>query len=175
MLWGHWSNGHDDKRETIDVQSALVSEPAALALLAALQTAPDPGRFRLPDAEPDEAVEIAAAKLTGWVDDIGLPRRLDEFDPWSGDLRYPAAVPNAIVRDALALTGDADGRNWRGECGERLRSESWSTVQGYGREQESVAHWRLSGNGPFAAALLEANPGTVMILRVAIRLSLIHI
>lgn len=169
VLWGHWSNGHDDKRETIDVQSALVSEPAALALLAALQTAPDPGRFRLPDAEPDEAVEIAAAKLTGWVDDIGLPRRLDEFDPWLGDLRYPAAVPNAIVRDALALTGDADGRNWRGECGERLRSESWSTVQGYGREQESVAHWRLSGNGPFAAALLEANPGTVMILRVAIR------
>jgi hypothetical protein len=47
VLWGHWNSGENEHDETVSVRSALVSRAGVEALVAALQTAPELGRFAL--------------------------------------------------------------------------------------------------------------------------------
>jgi hypothetical protein len=169
VLWGHWSSGRDASRESVNIRSALVSAASAPALISALQTAADIARFTLPVAECDEDIEIEGAQLRGWVVDTARPHGVDEHDPWAQGLRYPGASPSAAVVSALGLVRDLDGRCWRTPEGTTLRSESWTTIRGYGREEESVDHWRLTSDRTFVRALLAANPNFDLVLRVSVQ------
>lgn len=169
VLWGYWANGGNYRRERVTVRSALVSEPAASALLTALQTADEPGRLSLPDAERSDAVEIDDAVLFGWVADHSYGSGLDEEDPWAEGLHFPGPAPANDIIGKLALEQDADARWWRSPDGATLLSETWTTTEDHGRDETTVSSWRLSGDKASVAALLQAHPGHCLILTVGMR------
>jgi hypothetical protein len=172
VFWGHWIGGdrdHRDYEETIAVRSALVSRDGAEALVASLQTAPELDRFVLPDAEDREGLEMGSLRLMGWVSDQSISARLDEGDSWAKGLRYPGPAPCENAVSKLDLTGSADGRRWTDAAGGLIRSETWTHVQGYGREEETVAGWRLSGNRHFLKRLLDGYPNDRLVLSVSVR------
>ena len=59
---------------------------------------------------------LAAARnlrrLKGWVLDRDRDSGLDEFDPWSGNIRYPSIKPAQFIIDALPIGSDIDDRVW---------------------------------------------------------------
>jgi hypothetical protein len=172
VFWGHWIGGHGDYKdyeETITVRSALVSRDGADALVASLQTAPELDRFVLPDAEDREGLESRPLRLTGWVQNQGVSARLDEGDPWGKALRYPGPAPSEDAVNKLGLTASADGRRWTVGTDALIRSETWTHVRGYGREEETVAGWRLSGNRRFLKRLLDGYPDDRLVLSVSVR------
>jgi hypothetical protein len=172
VFWGHWNGGdgeHRDYEETIAVRSALVSRDGAEALVASLQTAPELDRFVLPAAGDREELETKSLKLAGWVKNESMSARLDEGDPWARGLRYPGPGPSEDAVSKLDLIGSADGRRWSSGTDGLIRSETWTHVQGYGREEETVAGWRLSGNRPFLKRLLDGYPHDRLVLSVSVR------
>jgi hypothetical protein len=172
VLWGHWIGGGGDSRdyeETIAIRSALVSRDGADALVASLQTAPELDRSVLPDAEDREGLEMKSLRLMGWVSNQSTSARLDEGDPWAKGLRYPGPAPCEDAVSKLDLIGSPDGRRWTAGTDGVIRSETWTHVRGYGREEETVAGWRLSGNRPFLKRLLDGYPHDRLMLSVSVR------
>jgi hypothetical protein len=172
VLWGHWIGGDGDSsdyEETIAVRSALVSREGADALVASLQTAPELDRFVLPDADDREGLEIESLRLMGWVSSQSTSARLDEGDPWAKGLRYPGPSPSEDAVSKLDLIGSPDGRRWTAGTDVLIRSETWTHVRGYGREEETVAGWRLSGNRSFLRRLLDGYPRDRLVLSVSVR------
>jgi hypothetical protein len=169
VFWGSWSSGERDQNERVAVRSALVSRTGAEALVAALQTAPELGRFGLPSAGESEDLKAGALELWGWVSDQHFSARLDEGDPWAEGLHYPGPAPSQDVTADLGLSASADGRTWSASSEGLLRSETWSYTQGYGREAETVSGQRLSGNKSFLGRLLDAYPDRCLILVTQVR------
>lgn len=171
VFWGHWDGGDTDHAETVSVRSALVARGGAEALLAALQTSPDPGRFVLPDASPEDRDDLDAGplKLVGWVTDDSLPARLDEEDPWGEHLHFPGPSPSVDAIARLGLAVSIDGRSWTTGSDGLLRGETWTQTNGYGRETETSSGWRLSGDRQFLQSLLAGYPDNQLVLSVTIR------
>ncbi|AMV48212.1 AVAST type 3 anti-phage nuclease/ATPase Avs3a [Paraburkholderia caribensis] len=169
VLWGYWSHGHDNDHETVSIRSALVTKDVAGALLAALQTSPRPDNIFFPAADDREVAVDAGFRLAGWVASRNNSARLDEFDPWADKVDYPGPRPDPAIVNLLGLNAQADGRRWTSAAGAFVRSESWTRVTGYGREQENVAGNRLSCNRDFLLDLLKQNPETLLMLSVSIR------
>lgn len=169
VLWGHWTDGDDNRRETVSIRSALVSEEGAEALLAALQTMPEFRCAALPTADSDDNFETESARLWGWVLDEAWSRRLDAKDSWSEGLRYPGPCPAPEVIGNLALTPENDGRLWRGQNGTLLRSETWTRTQGYGNDAESVPGWRFCANVELLQALHQSFGGSRLIVSVEVQ------
>jgi hypothetical protein len=171
VLWGNWAVGHSCSQETVSVRSALVSRSDAEALMVALQTSTELDRFRLPEAADDdeELLKCGTMKLRGWVVDRSLSAQLDEHDPWGEDLKYPGPMPSAEVVTMRGVIGSPDGRSWRANRDELLRSETWTHSQGYGDERETVPGTRMSCNLSFLRILLEAHPHDRMVISVSIR------
>jgi hypothetical protein len=71
--------------------------------------------------------------------------------------------------EKLALTASTDGRRWTFGREALLRSESWTHVVGYGREEETVSGTRLAGNVAFIRRLLDTHPQDCLILSVSVR------
>ncbi|CAN0623066.1 NACHT domain-containing protein [Burkholderia multivorans] len=169
VLWGYWSNGHGDDEETVSVRSALVPIDGAAALLAALQTAPRPDNIFLPATDDPEITGGGAFRLAGWVANRKDIARLDEYDPWADKVDYPGPRPDSSIVGKLGLNADADGRRWASASGTFLRSESWTRVAGYGRDQESIPGSRLSCDRGFLRDLLKENPQDCLMLSVSVR------
>ncbi len=172
VLWGHWDGSAGDLRdheETITVRSALVSRDGAEALVASMQTAPELDRFMLPDADESERFETECLKLTAWVKERSMSARLDEGDTWARGRHYPGPTPSEEAVERLDLIRSADGRKWSSGTGGVLRSETWTHVRGYGRDKETVAGSRLSGNRPFVKLLHDSYPDERLVLSVSIR------
>lgn len=114
ILFGQWAEHRGQRKERINISSALVAPGRSQALLRALQTCHDPFLYRLPTA--GESSEIVAGKfeLIGWIYDRELEKGLDRFDPWAGDIEYPPLLPAKFVCDLLALDSDAEQREWSG-------------------------------------------------------------
>lgn len=169
VLWGHWSSGHGDDEETISVRSVLVGRAGAAALLAAVQTAPNPESIYFPSQDEPDEPETDLFRLVGWVVSRNAPTGIDEYDPWGQKLEYPGPRPDPSIVDTLRLTSYDDGRRWVTASGSILRSETWTQVVGFGREQDTVSGTRLSGNRNFLHELLRARPQDHLVLRVSVR------
>jgi hypothetical protein len=168
VFWGYWGSGGTESNETVSVRSALVSRTGAEALVAALQTAPELGRFGLPSADGDD-LGAEALKLSGWVTDEHISAQLDEGDPWAEGMNYPGPVPSADMIAKLYLSASTDGRIWTAGTEGLLRSEIWTHAQGSGTESVRVSGCRLSGNQTFLRRLLEAYPESCVLLAVQVR------
>jgi hypothetical protein len=169
VVWGHWSGGPDDARETVSVRSAIVPRASAGSLLAALQTASDPDRFILPHYDDDDGLAAGRFNLRGWIVDHSHTSRLDDQDRWGEHLRYPGARPSGEVVGALKLQLSADQREWRAPAYGRLRTELWTQVRGYGRESETVAGWRTLADADWLRTFAGAYPDDQLIVSVAVR------
>ncbi len=166
VLWGYWTGGEREARERVSVSSALVCRTGAEALVAALQTANDLDRFGLPSVEAIDDLEIGPLRVVGWVTDQSIESRLDEHDPWSEGLRYPGPAPSNGMIQAMGLVASADGRTWTTGTEGMLRSETWTAIDGYGRERETVSGSRLSADQGFLRRLLDAHPDERLIVSV---------
>lgn len=111
-LWGNWTSISGNKKEYVHISSAFVTCDRSDALLRALQTATNPHDFLIPDAVDDLQIDHGKFQLKGWVLDRDRGSGLDEFDPWSGDIRYPPIKPAKFVMEALPIATDLDGRVW---------------------------------------------------------------
>lgn len=168
VLWGYWTGGEREARETVSVRSALVCRTGAEALVAALQTADDLDRFGLPSVEAIDDLEIGPLRVVGWVTDHSIESRLDEHDPWSEGLRYPGPAPSNGMIQAMGLVASADGRIWTAGTEGVLRSETWTAIHGYGRERETVSGSRLGADQGFLRRLLDAYPDERLIVSVSV-------
>ncbi len=171
VLWGHWTITDAVDGENVSVQSALVSSRHAAALLAALQTSPDPGRIYLPDSDEAEREESndPELNLVGWVTTRNDSMNLDEYDHWAGKVSSPGPRPSPAVLDTLRPMTDPDSRSWTLPAGGTLRSETWSHSVGYGNERDVLSGNRLSADGDFIRALLAGRQEDCLIVRVAVR------
>jgi hypothetical protein len=171
-LWGHWTTTDAVSDETVSVASVLVPSRHAAAFLIAMQTSPCPGEIYLPDADHidhREKAEDPELRLLGWVSTGNDSLGLDEYDPWAGKVSNPGPHPCQALLDVLNPMVDADARLWTLPVGGRLRSESWSRSTGYGEERDVLTGTRLSADGRFIRALLDAHPEKSLIVRVKVR------
>lgn len=189
VLAGDWTSGENESLETISVTSALVPKLLSTAFLTAAQTSPD-GRahfFRFDEhqlapaevqntATKDEApAPISHSHLNGqftlrkWTSDRGESSGVDEYDPWGERLRVPGDEPNAATVVAMGLKSVDDGRIWTTKSGARLRSETWTQVNGYGREKDTIPGTRLSADRTFVKELLAANPGLCLVVGLSLQ------
>lgn len=169
VLWGYWTGGKGDHSETISVRSALVSLAGAESLVATLQLAVETGRFILPKDGSDDDLELGHLMLKGWIADDDASPRIDASDLWAEGLHYPGPAPSAETIAKLSLAASADGRTWTAANGGLLRSETWSHIEGYGREEETISGTRLSGNLGFLKQLLNAHPEFRLVVSVTIQ------
>ncbi|ACK78898.1 hypothetical protein RU820_06025 [Acidithiobacillus ferrooxidans] len=168
VLWGSWTGGDEDYRETVSICSALVSHTGAEALVAALQTAPETGRFALPRAGLQDDLEAGTLRLRGWVTDEHVSGRIDEGDPWAKGLCYPGPAPSEEAIAKAGLTTLTNGRTWDGSS-YLLRREVWTRIEGLGREAQAISGSRLSGDHGFVKRLLDAYPEDRLVLTVEVR------
>lgn len=168
VVWGEWGFGNDGDAESISVASALTTKALAPALLAALQTAKS-DRHYLPAASDHEGESTSELPLHPWVDRGHGCARLDERDPWASGLRYPNPGPSAKVVQRLGLTTSEDARAWTGRSGGILRSESWTRLVGYGREQTFNTGDRLVADKAFIRELISEGDDQCLILSVSVR------
>ncbi|HGW8908557.1 TPA: AVAST type 3 anti-phage nuclease/ATPase Avs3a [Pseudomonas aeruginosa] len=172
VLWGHWTTTDAVNGESVWVTSVLVPSCHAVALLAAMQTSPNPGEIYLPDADHvdyRDEVDDPRLRVLGWVKTESDTPNLDEYDPWSGKVNSPGPRPCQDILDVLNPMPDPDSRSWTLPAGGRLRSESWSRSTGYGEEREVLSGTRLSAEDQFIRALLDAHPNTSLIVCVKVR------
>ena len=171
-LWGHWTTTDTDKGETVSVGSALVPTHHAAALLASMQTSPNPGDIFLPDADHSdhrEETDDPELRLLGWVKTGNDSLSIDEYDPWAGKLANPGPRPCQEILNALNPMTDPDARSWTLPGGGWARSESWSRITGYGEERDVLTGTRLSADDKFIRALLDGHPNTCLIVCVKVR------
>ena len=134
-LWGVWTwiSGH--REECIRVYSALVSSDHSIALLRALQSVDNPYDYRIPDVDDDLEIDFEGFKLKGWVVDPSESNRLDQQDPWAGNIAYPPPEPAAYIAELMRLNSDHEHRRWF------LKSNhidvAWSEVWGYFQEKDN--------------------------------------
>ncbi len=173
VLWARWTARGNDRTETVSVRSALVSRVGSEALVTALGTASERDHFSLPRAGDGDDLEAGPLKLRGWVSDEDGFSRLDERDPWATGLSYPCLAPCSDTIAQLGLIQQPRDRTWIGGSlsDALLRSETWTVVQGYGREAETLPGETLSGDGAFVAQLLAAHPEDCLVLSVELRRS----
>ncbi|MGE8496272.1 MAG: AVAST type 3 anti-phage nuclease/ATPase Avs3a [Pseudomonas sp.] len=171
-LWGHWTTTDVVNGETVSIRSVLVPSYHAAALLAAMQTSPNPGDIYLPDADHIDhrkEVDDPELRLLGWVKTGSDSLSLDEYDPWAGKVANPGLQPCQEILNVLNPTTDPDARSWTLPDGGSLRSESWSRSIGYREERDVLTGTRLSADDKFVSALLDGHPNTSLIVCVKIR------
>ncbi len=111
-LWGYWTAISGKREESVRISSAVVTRDRSDALLRALQTATNHHDYLIPDAVDDLQINQGRYQLKGWVLDRDRDSGLDEFDPWSGNIRYPSIKPAQFIIDALPIGSDIDDRVW---------------------------------------------------------------
>lgn len=166
VLWGDWNSGERDRQEDVSVHSLLTDETLAPALLAALQTSTY--RTYLPSLVDLDRFhgKQRLLPLDVWIANRESNVGIDERDTWGRSVRYPPAAPDENTCQALGLVRSEDERTWTAPNGGVLRSESWTRMVGYGREETAVLGHRLTADGALTQALLTSRPGQCLIIAV---------
>ena len=129
-VFGSWEDGDNERKEDYYVSSALVLPESSQSLLHALTNCSNPYDFKLPDyQEEDMEIELYPFMLKGWIWRNDTSKRLDEFDPFAGQIYYPPYQIGKSIIEQLKLTADSELREWymdnQGEpC---LLCEIWSS------------------------------------------------
>ena len=137
-LSGHWRMVSGRREEIVSVRSALVTPDRSLALLKALQTAPDLHAFRIPDAGDHAEICKWGYELQGWVENGDFSVGRDGRDPWGGGIPHPPLMPANFVRELLGLEADSESRVWQIEIAGMRKEVIWSQIWG---DQETDAQY----------------------------------
>jgi hypothetical protein len=110
---GSWDDNDRERNEKFYITSALVSPETASSLLNALTTCINPHDYKLPNYQEDDMeFKTMPFKLHGWIYSDPQEKRLDEFDPYSGDISYPPYQIGKSFVEQFGLTSDVDQREW---------------------------------------------------------------
>ena len=172
-VWGWWEDRTYSRSQTVSVRSALVTSNTALSLLTALQTAPSPDDFRIPDARDNEySYDERDFTIAGWVDEVDYhPEAADTRDPHAGSVSFPPPQPTEEIQSLLGLTTDPARRIWsRGHDTVMLLSRVWSDKDGDGR---GTSGHRLATT-PAALQELLVRTGRSLLLEVLVRRNIDH-
>ena len=145
-VWGGWTEVSGHREQSVDISSALVSPVRSLALLRALQTAPNPMNYRVPSANDDAEIKVGAFELLGWISTGAESCGIDEYDPWAGVVSYPALRPGVWICDRFHLSSDPEGRIWQGSKGAegvQFNSQTWGRREAEREYQTSETGARL--------------------------------
>ncbi len=150
-LWGGWTSISDNREESINVTSAVVSSDRSIALLRALQSAGDPHDYRIPASNDDLQIEIGGFQLKGWVVDESMTDGIDKQDPWAGDISFPPPLPATYIIDIMNLSSDLEFRRWfvDGDSDTVL----WSQVWGSFSERDDHNEMKHESGSRFQASL----------------------
>jgi hypothetical protein len=132
-LWGSWTTVSGDKEESVQIKSALVARTHSDALLRALYFL-GPYDYVIPPPDGDFNGDDGF-QLKAWIAERNVAVRLDEYDPWSGSIDYPAGAPGQFVIDLIRLESDAESRVWTIEGGRESRIVLWAQTWGQYREK----------------------------------------
>ncbi len=127
-VWGDWTEVSGHREQSIRISSALVSRAKAMALLRAMQTAPNPMECRIPSADDDTEIKAGAFELRGWISARATILGIDEYDPWAGVISFPALRPDLWICDRFQLSSDPEGRTWQSSndpAGVHFNSMAW--------------------------------------------------
>ena len=80
--------------------------------MRALQTASSPYDYRIPSSGDELEIESDQYQLKGWVCETDKENRIDERDPWAGDVRYPPLCPAQWFVNMNNLQSDYERRIW---------------------------------------------------------------
>ena len=110
---GSWQESNDTVKGTYYITSALVSPETSEALLNALSTCVDFRDFKLPSYK-EKRMEVNSKPfiLKGWIKDRDISKKLDEFDPFAGEISYPPYLLGEKIIKVLNLSVSEDGKKW---------------------------------------------------------------
>jgi hypothetical protein len=174
-LWGYWMVFEDSKEQSVAIRSALVSSLRSESLLRALQCC-SPYDYAIP-ALGDDEIDKGDFQLRAWIANSQWSSRLDEQDPWAGNIVYPPLAPADFVQNLLGLHSDPEQRHWRMAAIERDPIALWCQIWGQSRErndeEEPENGRRLQGSFEFVREFLR-RVGMDLIIKVEIRRRLRH-
>ncbi|WP_038085120.1 AVAST type 3 anti-phage nuclease/ATPase Avs3a [Thioalkalivibrio sp. ALM2T] len=135
-VWGHWTALSGQRREAVQIRSALVSADCSQALLRALQTATSPHDYCIPDAGSRGEIDRGEFRLRGWVLQEANEIGIDRLDPWAGDIQFPPIRPAQFVEESMGLSSDPEWRVWSAAIEDRCEPVLWSRVWGGFRDRD---------------------------------------
>lgn len=157
-LWGRWTSIEGRRKEHVHVGSALVSSDRSDSLLRALQTTTNPHNYRIPVAGDNLEIDEFGFQLKGWIEVQDCYSKLDEYDPWAGDIRYPPPKPARFVCELLQLESDSELRVWRyqaeGTPKDTLWSQVWGSYRSKNDDSEGESGQRLQAPREFVVEFL---------------------
>jgi len=168
-LWGDWVNVEGRREEHVHVTSALVSRERGEALLRALQTARNPHDYPIPGAGDEWEIDHSPFVLKGWVETRHRDKELDGFDPWAGEIAFPAPRPAPSIVEALHLSSDENQRHWPSPSpGSFADASTWGHFTERRDEENPERGTRLQVTKEFVIELL-AKTGMSLIVKIEIR------
>jgi hypothetical protein len=152
-LWGYWTYVSGYRKETVSINSALVSPNRSVALLRALQSASNPYDYRIPDAGDELEIDKDGFHLKGWVFRQDSCVSIDKRDLWAGGIMYPPIKPDTFVVELMNLHPDREYRTWLWHHDEReeeaLWAQTWGNDNGEDRGTEEESGHRLQASFNF--------------------------
>lgn len=173
--WGHWTTKFGKRKESVRISSAFVSCERSNALLRALQTTTNSIHYGIPDADSDLQINQGEYQLKGWLVDRTRGGGLDEFDPWSGDIRFPSIRPGSEVLEVLPIVSDVEGRAWKREDSNQnvLWCEIWGRHQNKDDDNAVEQGRRLIADFGYLTDLLNRT-NKDLIIEVQIERDILH-
>jgi len=174
-VWGHWITKSGKREESVRISSAFVSCEKSNALLRALQTATNSIHYCIPDADSDLQINQGEYQLKGWLVDRTRGGGLDEFDPWSSDIRFPSIRPGSEVLEVLPIVSDVEGRAWKREDSNQnvLWCEIWGRHQNKDDDSAVEQGRRLIADFGYLTDLLNRTNKN-LIIEVQIERNILH-
>lgn len=138
-MWNEYSNGRD---EEIYITSRLVPVWASQSLMNTINTRDDDLYYRLASYDDDDYRESDHPfKMIKWITRADQDKKLDEFDPFSGDIYYPPYHLIDDIAKELNIEADSEKRSWREiDSKEQLFTcEIWSEDKVYRRNDDYIS------------------------------------
>ena len=130
-LWGEWSSFDQQREQRVAIRSGLVCPDKSDALMRALQAMDDESTFLIPHFYGEPELNHHGFQLREWIGvNEHLEKGIDEFDMWSGEIRYPVPAPLSAIIDDLGLEGDTFERHWWSKADPQIevvmKTHSWA-------------------------------------------------
>ncbi len=137
---GSWSdNDGCGNNEIYSISSALTSAANSDSLLKALVTCNNPDDYKLPSYNEDRfEMDDSEFQLKGWINEPDEYKRLDEVDPYAGELKFPLRKVSEEYKELLELQYCFHKRSYQ-DTENNLQgfSETWTDTKNNDRYGES--------------------------------------
>jgi len=137
---GSWSdNDSRGNNETYSISSALTSTSNSESLLKALVTCNSSYDYKLPFYDEERCeLDDSEFQLKGWLEEPGEYKRLDETDPYAGELKFPSRKLSEEHKQMLELESCFKSRCYTDkENSTQGFLETWTDTHDGDRHRES--------------------------------------